>query len=284
MNASPTPKRYSSFNAMDGDKYYFGERPLRNKYRDDRDRLIPREYRESAKTFEELLAEVKALNRNLNERQQDIMRLTALTDTLRGKLKKYVDVSQRYKAERDDLLEEVAALRVRDRELDRREPDHREPDHREPDRIHINKRTAGGGGNGAERDQGQDPDVLTAKMDKIYDVLSRLQPGEHHAPATTDRAPSEQDIIVRETEELKQLEDAVMEYRQKVKVKRENDRRKTSLQQELLKLQKDLGGEDRAPQGTSDSNRRATSTSTKIPLHVAGDDSISKRSILRSAS
>lgn len=106
-NGSPTPRRYTSR----PDFKNFGidgleNRDNGNRYVNPREKLIPRQYYENARTVDELLSEIKMLSRQLREQQERELKLRNLCETLKGKLGKYFEFRElalRYKHERDEL-------------------------------------------------------------------------------------------------------------------------------------------------------------------------------------
>lgn len=106
-NGSPTPRRYTS--RPDLKDYGFDgleNRDSGNRYMNPREKLIPRQYYENARTVDELLSEIKMLSRQLREQQERELKLRNLCETLKGKLGKYFEFRElalRYKHERDEL-------------------------------------------------------------------------------------------------------------------------------------------------------------------------------------
>lgn len=106
-NGSPTPRRYTS--RPDFKNYGFDgleNRDNGSRYMNPREKLIPKQYYENARTVDELLAEIKMLSRQLREQQERELKLRNLCETLKGKLGKYFEFRElalRYKHERDEL-------------------------------------------------------------------------------------------------------------------------------------------------------------------------------------
>lgn len=295
MNISPTPKRYNNkrnfrmSDYRDVDDYYYNADYHDNlrrgnlnynsgpsSYNNEKEKLIPKEYKESKQTIDELLTQIRVLNKRLNDKQQENMRLNSLVDTLRNKLLKYTELSKQYKNERDELSNKLYTRNISECENDMIQLNKRRGNGDQkssntnlnnvndniPSSVSINSPSTeiSSVSKNSLSTRSENLEVLTSKMDKIYEVLNNLQsmkadnlnpPNTSNSTSDTSTSinntnmkenyPSEQDIIIKETEELKKLEDSIQEYRRKVQIKRDNDKRKTSLQEELLRLQKDLG-------------------------------------------
>lgn len=284
MNISPTPKRYTSRSDFRnerppqyGNNLRFNQGyPIDNRNNinpNPRERLIPKEYQESAKTVDDLLYEVKSLNRKLYEQQLEENRLIKLSETLKGKLSKYHQIALKYRQERNDLSFKLYNRNIfdnndiQDDNMDIFNENNvnrgRNDDMDENDQIYIGKRRNDNVkniqpsvaiNNPATQNKTKSNDSeLKEKIDKLYQMVSNLQldsvsnGNENHNLSNlkgrhddNSKYPSERDLDIIKTEELKQLEDAVLEYREKLEAKKAYEKRKISAQQEISQIQKEL--------------------------------------------
>lgn len=237
----------------------------------EKEKLIPKEYKESKQTVDELVAQIKVLNKRLNDKHAENMRLNSLVDTLRNKLLKYKGLSDQYKEERDELSNKLYTRNISEHESDMIQLSKKRSKDRNIISDTKNNSSSPLSSNTPKREKSTDErdnksdnlELLTAKMNKIYEVLSNLQTikadtlnSHNDSNATTINSsrdinsdndnlrkayPSEQDMIITETRELDNLQNLVHECRLKLQIKRDNDKRKASLQEELSSLQHALG-------------------------------------------
>lgn len=204
-----------------------------------KERIIPEEYRLNSQMINRLIKQNKELIAKLDGKQEEIDRLNILVGSLRGKLIKYTEMNKKLE---DDLVQ--AGSRV---------SSSKNMTENEEDYIQVPKRRTENS-NGATSTMGSKAhdDRINALGDKL-DKLTRLvlqssapgisstlaSPQPSSIPAGNRKSvlgPSEEDIMCKESLELKQMEDQIESLKRKLLIKRENELRKISLNQELLEL------------------------------------------------
>lgn len=251
MNISPTPRRYTSRNGdFPEDNFYAYSDPIgRDSHAPGRERIVPEEYRLNSQMINRLIRQNKELMNKLDAKQEEIDRLNVLVGSLRGKLIKYTELNKKLQ---NDAGEHIASSRSSSDGIE------------SSNYIQLPKRRAKKDCEKEEEPKYSKDDRITALSEKL-DMLTRLvMEGKTHlspmsnaaapSPPPTTRAshlispglpsstqtvltrPSEEDIMCRESMELKQLEDQIESLKRKLLIKRENELRKISLNQELLEL------------------------------------------------
>lgn len=262
MNISPTPRRYNSRSGgmdFNDENYLAFSDPVNRDSNGNgmgRERIIPEEYKLNSRMINRLIRQNKELMNKLDGKQEEIDRLNVLVGSLRGKLIKYTELNK--KLEDRQNVSRIPSDGSNDVETD-------------SNYIQLPKRR-----NNKELDKDTtDPrlskddriSALSEKLDMLTKIMmesrnsslaspsqkehSTSVPTPSSAPTSTTTAtsppppntstailhrPSEEDIMCRESMELKQLEDQIESLKRKLLIKRENELRKISLSQELLEL------------------------------------------------
>ncbi|QLL34265.1 hypothetical protein HG536_0G01240 [Torulaspora globosa] len=232
MNISPTPRRYASRSkAMAPDNAFLYSDPVDAGENVIKDRIIPEEYRLNSQMINRLIKQNKELITKIDAKQEEIDRLNILVGSLRGKLIKYTEMNKKLE---DDLVQ--AGSRVSSRNMNENEQDY----------IQVPKRRTETKDNVTPHDDRIN--ALSDKLDKLTKLVlqnavpassSPLQSPQPPVSVDNHRAvvsPSEEDIMCKESLELKQMEDQIDSLKRKLLIKRENELRKISLNQELLEL------------------------------------------------
>ncbi|CCE65915.1 hypothetical protein TPHA_0N01340 [Tetrapisispora phaffii CBS 4417] len=262
MNISPTPKRYTSssskynydedddFNMRYNNRNIFNRQPRNNGYQDSRVRdpnvqgvtILPEEYRMNSKMIGEILQEVKDLKNKLNAKDEELIRLTSITQTLRNKVTKYKNENERLQKVLDSYNYN---------KHNQQEPKYfnnqESPNilHHQYENIEIPKRRS------PLQNEYREPvaqESYSETLNRIYESLENLKktqpalPRESQPqPSNTNNSswsfqPSEEDILVKESVELKNLEKEVEAVEKRLSIRHENEIRKTSLQLKLAAL------------------------------------------------
>lgn len=194
------------------------------------DRIIPEEYRLNSQMINRLIKQNKELVSKLDAKQEEIDRLNILVGSLRGKLIKYTEMNKKLEAE----SRVSSGTTTTENEQDYIQVPKRRPETIRQESVHDDRINA-----------------LNEKLDKLTRLVlqnnvptssSPLQSPALPVPASrkTVLSPSEEDIMCRESQELKQMEDQIDSLKRKLLIKRENELRKISLNQELLELMEKL--------------------------------------------
>lgn len=259
MNISPTPRRYTSRNGdfVDDNIYPYSDPIDRNSHAP-RERIVPEEYRLNSQMINRLIRQNKELMNKLDSKQEEIDRLNVLVGSLRGKLIKYTELNKKLQESMgqtngpsrssSDGVESSNYIQLPKRRDNNVLDKENENQHKysKDDRISA---------------LSQKLDMLTRLMmdGKTGTPLSSaavavspppatggpqvISPGMPSTAQTILNRPSEEDIMCRESMELKQLEDQIESLKRKLLIKRENELRKISLNQELLELMEKLSME-----------------------------------------
>ncbi|QLQ80184.1 hypothetical protein HG537_0D01850 [Torulaspora globosa] len=230
MNLSPTPRRYTSRSkAMGPDNAFLYSDPVDVGDNVIKDRIIPEEYRLNSQMINRLIKQNKELTAKIDAKQEEIDRLNILVGSLRGKLIKYTEMNKKLE---EDLVQ--AGSRVSSRNMTENEQDY----------IQVPKRRTETQDNVTSHDDRIN--ALSGKLDKLTKLVlqntvpstsSPLQSPPPPVPIENHKSsPSEEDIMCKESLELKQMEDQIDSLKRKLLIKRENELRKISLNQELLEL------------------------------------------------
>lgn len=284
MNISPTPRRYTSRSGngaglnygssnINNDHAYIYSDPVARDYSGDR--IIPEEYKLNSQMINRLIKQNKDLISKLDSKQEEIDRLNVLVGSLRGKLIKYTEMNKK--------LQEGLGVKTASEDIVENEKDY----------IQVPKRRS----NNDESSRTAPPNddrinTLSMKLDKLADLV--LENGVLSSPAIPQRVPtaptssginlssnsasniplrrtvslsepSEEDIMCRESLELKQMEDQIDTLKRKLLIKRENELRKISLNQELLELM------DKLSMQTPVENRPKNAQHTHSPRETESD-------------
>lgn len=245
-NISPTPQRYGT------EKYArYGLRKT--------DELLPEESRLSNDAINELIDMNRQLKKTLRDREDELDRYGRLTESLQSKLIKYTNLNNKLEREKIELeLENEKLIDINERltndlrttsvagdlkysQKTRKGDDENTDDIFIPKRGHTFKDTTES--NNTDLRKGS-AEVLNKKLDTLIEYLSEDKSGaktgnsrqkerHDHWRLTDD---DDDDIITRESLEIKNLEDQVEELRKKTLLKQENELRKISLSNELLEL------------------------------------------------
>lgn len=292
MNISPTPRRYTSRTAggMGNSNAYIYSDPINREYNggmggigaggENGERILPEEYKLNSQMISRLIKQNKELGAKLDSKQEEIDRLNILVGSLRGKLIKYTEINKKL----EDSFKQGGS-RVSSGNMSENERDY----------IQVPKRRADSNSNkeNVNEDQYVSNDdrisAMTEKLDKLTRLVlenngvnnnilasSPLQspsvvPLQMSKKSVLD--PSEEDIMCRESSELKQMEDQIDSLKRKLLIKRENELRKISLNQELLELMDKLSMQnpsDRESEKVPVSSREAIplpATTTSMPNH-----------------
>lgn len=236
MNLSPTPRRYASRSKPAGtDNAYVFSDPIDIRNSANNDRIIPEEYRLNSQMINRLIKQNKELIAKLDGKQEEIDRLNILVGSLRGKLIKYTEMNKKLEAE----SRVSSGTTTTENEQDYIQVPKRRPETVREYAMHDDRIAS-----------------LNEKLDKLTKLVlqnnvpttsSPLQ-SPSVAPMSASRrsvlSPSEEDIMCRESQELKQMEDQIDSLKRKLLIKRENELRKISLNQELLELMDRLTTQD----------------------------------------
>lgn len=239
MNLSPTPRRYASRSKpMGSDNAFMYSDPIDVRNSANNDRIIPEEYRLNSQMINRLIKQNKELILKLDGKQEEIDRLNILVGSLRGKLIKYTEINKKLESESRVSSGTTTT-------------------ENEQDYIQVPKRRS----EATNREEVIHDDRINAlneKLDKLTKLVlqnnvptssSPLQSPTLLPTSSSKRtvlSPSEEDIMCRESQELKQMEDQIDSLKRKLLIKRENELRKISLNQELLELMDKLSTQ--APQ------------------------------------
>lgn len=286
MNISPTPRRYNSRNGgidFNDENYLAFSDPVNRDANGNgigRERIVPEEYKLNSRMINRLIRQNKELMNKLDGKQEEIDRLNVLVGSLRGKLIKYTELNK--KLEDRQNVSRSSSGGSNGMETD-------------SNYIQLPKRR-----NNKDLDKDTDPRlskddrirVLSEKLDMLTKIMmesrnsslaspppQQQQTANIPTPASAPTAatsstsplppntstsvwqrPSEEDIMCRESMELKQLEDQIESLKRKLLIKRENELRKISLSQELLELMGKLSMEQAQVQQGA-----AGSTATTVP-------------------
>ena len=229
MNLCPTPRRYASRSKpMGSDNAFMYSDPIDVRNSANNDRIIPEEYRLNSQMINRLIKQNKELILKLDGKQEEIDRLNILVGSLRGKLIKYTEMNK--KLETESRVSSGTTTTENEQDYIQVPKRRSEPTNRE-EVIHDDRINA-----------------LNEKLDKLTKlVLQNNVPASSSPlqsptvlPTSSSRrtvlSPSEEDIMCRESQELKQMEDQIDSLKRKLLIKRENELRKISLNQELLEL------------------------------------------------
>lgn len=197
-----------------------------------KERIIPEEYRLNSQMINRLIKQNKELVAKLDGKQEEIDRLNILVGSLRGKLIKYTEMNKKLE---DDLVQ--VGSRVSSRNMTENEQDY----------IQVPKRRTETNSELTPHDDRIN--ALSDKLDKLTKLVLQstappISSPLQSPPAAVSRennhravlSPSEEDIMCKESLELKQMEDQIDSLKRKLLIKRENELRKISLNQELLEL------------------------------------------------
>ncbi|QLG74472.1 hypothetical protein HG535_0G03550 [Zygotorulaspora mrakii] len=265
MNISPTPRRYTS-RATNGvgrnsnglssdnndDQAYIYSDALHGSYNGER--IIPEEYKLNSQMINRLIKQNKELISKLDSKQEEIDRLNVLVGSLRGKLIKYTEMNKKLQNGMG-----ISSSRSSSEGVSENEKDYIQVPKRRNNNDPINKENM-------ITPNDDRITALSAKLDKLTSLVlenGSLSPPPHissasqRAPSAPSSAnlydrfdtsekpkrrtislssPSEEDIMCHESIELKQMEDQIDSLKRKLLIKRENELRKISLNQELLEL------------------------------------------------
>lgn len=236
---------------------------------DNGERILPEEYKLNSQMISRLIKQNKELSAKLDSKQEEIDRLNILVGSLRGKLIKYTEINKKL----EDSFKQGGS-RVSSSNMSENERDY----------IQVPKRRADNSNNKENMNGDQyvsNDDRINAMTDKL-DKLTRLvleNNGVNNnllasSPLQSPSAvpiqmskkspldPSEEDIMCRESSELKQMEDQIDSLKRKLLIKRENELRKISLNQELLELMDKLSMQNPPDR---DSERVPVSSRDAIP-------------------
>ncbi|EDO15389.1 hypothetical protein Kpol_460p24 [Vanderwaltozyma polyspora DSM 70294] len=265
MNISPTPKRYSSarsnrnennipsmysdplyndnMNQGGGIGHLGGPRNIGNV---PTEKIVPEEYRLNSQMINRLIKQNKELNNKLNSKQDEINRLNSLVGSLRAKLIKYTELNKKLNSDLQNFQNSEIINNSITEDVN--------------DYIQVPKKRSVT--LGTSPDSMSTPTILKnshpvdEKINKLNDKLDKLTNlvlEEKSSQSTTSnksttppvtsqpnlffsKGPSDEDIMVKESVELKNLEDQIDSLKRKLLIKRENELRKISLNQELLEL------------------------------------------------
>lgn len=280
-NPSPTPRRYTSRpefrNNLRHPTGSFGDQ--RNLNTNPREKFIPKEYYENAKNVDELLGEIKSLNKQLYESQCEKIRINDRFQQCQNKLGKYHELASKYKEERDELSMRLYGRNIygsgEDNVLDDSEMERelsRKNIHN--DKIYVTKRRNEDAESRSQNSSTDDKDSKTQMDDdKIEEFALKLlekivavkkeesEPASNgkkaHKNNSTDYTDENDDDIIK-SNELEELEEKVSEFRNKLAKRKALGRRKASLKLELLQLQQELGSSNGDSNGSHENNATGT--------------------------
>lgn len=288
MNISPTPRRYNSRSGgidFNDENYLAFSDPINRDSNGNgmgRERIIPEEYKLNSRMINRLIRQNKELMNKLDGKQEEIDRLNVLVGSLRGKLIKYTELNK--KLEDRQNISRSSSGGSNGMETDsnyiqlpkrRNNKDlHKDTDPRlsKDDRISalsekldmltkIMMESRNSSLASPPQQQQQQPVNVPTPASAPTSATSTTSPPPPNTSTTIWHRPSEEDIMCRESMELKQLEDQIESLKRKLLIKRENELRKISLSQELLELMGKLSLEQaQAQQGGA-----SATTSTAVP-------------------
>lgn len=213
MHSGSTPKRF-----------VYGNNDLN-------DRIVPEEYKYNSSMINELIKQNKDLQKQLMDKQEEIDRLNVLIGSFRAKLIKYTELNKKLQR---DQLQQLQSQTMFNPESERASSPHlRQPDE---EYLQINK-------NNRQDDNKIDSiqEKLEALTKLVDQAIHRRQDDDRSNPIkTSSRMVSDDDIIISESQEFKQLQDQIDLLKRKLLIKKENELRKLSLNKELADLMEEL--------------------------------------------
>ena len=215
------------------------------------DRIVPEEYKLNSQMINKLIKQNKEMNNKLNSKQDEINRLNSLIGSLRGKLIKYTELNRKLTSDfqnfrHNDLsnnnINNTSGSITEDANDYIQVPKRRSstletpPDSLSTPTILKNSNS-----------YDEKITSLTEKLDQLTSLVLEKKTLCNTKPVTKIlgnspqqsifmQEPSEEDIMIKESVELKNLENQIDSMKRKLLIKRENELRKISLNQELLEL------------------------------------------------
>lgn len=229
-------------------KYFNYAMPTNNHGNENVDRLVPEEIKLQKKVINDLISQNKKLQATTSSQREEIERLNIIIGQFRAKLTKYSVLNKK-------LQEELNGKGINARLSPgnaTKENSFETSFENASDYIQIPKRR--------EDEDCMDDKIspstkkLNDKVDKLMELLSNTQKQQYQHnisspglsasdqiphPVTSSpkvREPSEEDILCQESAELKSLENQIELVKKKLLIKKENELRKLSLENELIEL------------------------------------------------
>lgn len=238
-----------------------------------RERIVPEEYRLNSQMINRLIRQNKELMTKLDSKQEEIDRLNVLVGSLRGKLIKYTELNKKLEDKQNMSRSSSDSNNINDNTTMETNSDYIQlPKRRNNPNKDFHKEQE----NDPKFSKDDRISALSEKLDMLTKLMmesrnnsiasppppiQQKQSANVPTPATAPTStavpssttatmsppppttttsiwqrPSEEDIMCRESMELKQLEDQIESLKRKLLIRRENELRKLSLNQELLEL------------------------------------------------
>ncbi|KAL3230608.1 Spindle pole body component SPC42 [Nakaseomyces bracarensis] len=273
MSISPTPRRYNSrsdryysskvndippFDLADNYNNKYTRYPIPNNLGDENvDRLIPEEIKLQKKAINDLISQNKKLQATTAAQRDEIERLNIIIGQFRAKLTKYSVLNKKLQ---EEINGKKNTIRYSPPGTAAKESSFESSFENANDYIQIPKKRE----EDIYMDEKFNPSTkqLNDKVDKLMELLANVQKQQQQQqsgftdssprteqntlPVTSSpkiRDPSEEDIICQESAELKNLENQIEVVKKKLLIKKENELRKLSLENELIELMGQLSAD-----------------------------------------
>lgn len=219
------------------------------------DRIVPDEYKYNSTMINELIKQNKDLQRQVIEKQDEIDRLNVLIGSFRAKLIKYTELNKKLQKQHNV-----------------------QPEYRSVSNVRVSSPVQVGSESGESLRIGKNERLDENRIDDIYERLETLtklvdnavnkEKGMSAKYSNLNRGPvSEDDIIVSESQEFKQLQDQIDLLKRKLFIKKENELRKLSLNKELADLMEELNMNGNNAPSSSNEDASSAVQNQRAPLH-----------------
>lgn len=229
----------------------------------DDDKLVPEEIKLQRTVINDLISQNKELQTTVHTQREEIERLNIIIGQFRAKLTKYSVMNRKLEDELRGSERSSNALN-KDRNDDRNDSILENSFENAEDYIQIPKLRDNSKG---KQDKSPQTNDLNDRLSQLVQLLEKSQqnnstkinsnsndmsppvcssatpPERNNKPIMSSpkiRDPSEEDILCQESAELKNLENQIELVKKKLLIKRENELRKLSLENELIELMDQL--------------------------------------------
>ncbi|CDO95558.1 unnamed protein product [Kluyveromyces dobzhanskii CBS 2104] len=211
---------------------------------DANDRIVPEEYKYSTAMINELIKQNKDLHKQVTGKQEEIDRLNVLIGSFRAKLIKYTELNKKmqqeqqkhqHRSNRNPSPEPQKKYRTNS-DSQPSSPQLQSWQDRDSDYLQIHKNV--------RQDDSKIDDIyqkLELLTNLVNDAVNKKEgDAQRDNLKSNPRVVSDDDIIVSESQEFKQLQDQIDLLKRKLLIKKENELRKLSLNKELGDLMDEL--------------------------------------------
>ncbi|QEU59006.1 Spc42 [Kluyveromyces lactis] len=206
---------------------------------DANERIVPEEYKYNSSMINELIKQNKDLHKQITEKQEEIDRLNVLIGSFRAKLIKYTELNKKMQQDQQEQQHNRhQSFEAKPRHKSEFTSESSSPvsNERDSEYLQIKKNN--------RHDESKIDDIyqkLELLTNLVNDAIHKQNNGEKREPSNfNSRIVSDDDIIISESQEFKQLQDQIDLLKRKLLIKKENELRKLSLNKELADLMDEL--------------------------------------------